>query len=229
MKTAIFTLMLGDKSRYKVCLDSIEKYAQRYKIPFILGSEQKIFFVNHYFEKLQCLELLKEYDRILCLDADMLITPHARNIFEEFPDSNYLYAFNENAPSEHMNRDTWIDTFSPDFEWPIYNGRKMYFNSACVLYSKIHAGLMDLIKQTPFTNYSFSIDGGEQTTLNYVVAKYKIPFKSITHSFNRMDLGEYDPNNERYKADFIHYAGPCKYGNGNKTETMRQDALTLYP
>ena len=43
-----------------------------------------------------------------------------------------------------------------------------------------------------------------------------------------MHLGKSDLNNERYKADFIHYAGPCQYGNGNKPETMKMDYDQFY-
>ena len=43
-----------------------------------------------------------------------------------------------------------------------------------------------------------------------------------------MDLGEADENNERFNSDFIHYAGPCKYGNGNKQETIKKDYYKLY-
>ena len=227
-KLAIFSLALGDISRYKLCLDSIAKYAEKYQLSFFLCNGQKYNFINHYFEKFQCLELLKEYDRVLCLDADVLITPSAKNIFMEYPDENYLYAFNENGDADHMKRDSWIETYSPDFEWPLIDNRKMYFNSGCVLYSKAHINLFSLISQIKFTQKCFSIDGGEQTALNFAVAKNKIPFKSLSHSFNRMDLGEFDNENKRYQADFIHYAGPCKYGNGNKQETIIKDYNNIY-
>lgn len=43
-----------------------------------------------------------------------------------------------------------------------------------------------------------------------------------------MHLGNKDENNERFKANFIHYAGPDVYGNGNKNETMKNDYIKLY-
>lgn len=227
-KTAIFSLAIGNINNYRICLSTVAKYAEKYKIPFFLGTQPTINFINHYFEKFQCLELLKEYDRVLCLDGDVLVTPKAANIFEKYDNENYLYAFHENADSEHMNRDSWIETYEPNFEWPIYNKRKMYFNSGCVLYSKKHANLLDKIKEIKYTNKSFSIDGGEQTALNFAVAKNKIPFESISHSFNRMNLGENDPDNKRYEADFIHYAGICRYGNGDKQNVIKEDYRFLY-
>jgi lipopolysaccharide biosynthesis glycosyltransferase len=228
MKNAIFSLVLGNPEKYKYSLNTITSYAKKYEIPYFICNEQKILFINHYFEKFQCLGLLGEYDRVLCLDGDILITPHARNIFDVYNDADYFYAFHENDEVEHMNRDSWIETYSPNFEWPIYNNRKMYFNSGCVIYSKRHKDVLKTIQEIPFAQKCFSIDAGEQTALNYAIAKSKTPFKSLDHSFNRMDLGQYDFKNDRYQADFIHYAGPCKYGNGNKNETIIKDFENLY-
>lgn len=228
MKNCIFVLALGDISRYEYCLRAIDNYSKKYKLPLFLGRDIRFNFLNHYFEKFQCLELLETFDRVLCIDADILPTPNSRNIFEIYDNLNFLYAFHENFNTEHMNRDGWIDTYSPIFEWPIYKGRKMYFNSGCIIYSKIHKNIGNLIKRNQYSQKCFSIDGGEQTAINYTVAKYQIPFESLDHSFNRMDLGNFDENNDRYNADFIHYAGPCKYGNGNKFETIEKDYKELY-
>lgn len=227
-KTAIFCLAMGDINKYKICLSSVAKYGKKYKIPFFIATQPQIYFINHFFEKFQCLQLLEEYDRVLYLDADIIITPKARNIFEEYPDDQYLYAFNENFDAEHMNRDTWIDMYDPDFEWPTYNNRKMYFNTGCILFSKKHLNLLNLIKQIKFTNKCFTIDASEQTALNFAVSKNKIPFKSIDYSFNRMNLGKTDSENKRYNADFIHYAGVCRYGNGNKQDVIKEDYCNLY-
>jgi len=227
-KNAIFSLVLGDPNKYRTCLTSVLKYSKKYNAPFFIASEIHINFINHYFEKFQCLDLLNEYDRVLCLDADILITPNAKNIFEEYSDMDYLYAFHENDDNETMNRDKWIEAYNPDFEWPTYNNRKMYFNSGCVLYSKKHKDILDKIKEIKYTHKCFSIDGGEQSALNYAIAKNKIPFKTIDYSFNRMNLGQNDPENKRYNANFIHYAGICMYGNGNKQQTIEEDYNKLY-
>ena len=53
-------------------------------------------------------------------------------------------------------------------------------------------------------------------------------FQSFDYSFNRMHLGNKDENHERLNANFIHYAGPDVYGNGNKNETMVNDYNKLY-
>jgi len=227
MKTAIFQIFIGQPHEgYKLCINSVKSYSQG-KADYFISNKTRINGPSVYFEKLQCLDLLDHYDRVLLIDCDILVTPKAENIFEKYPE-DFLFAFNENSDDEWMQRESWIDTYSPDFDWPVYNGRKQYFNTGCVLLNKSHRNILNLMAQMKFTHKNFSIDSSEQTPLNYVVSKHKIPFKSLDYSFNRMDLGKNDPTNERYKANFIHYAGPCRYGNGNKKEAMELDYKNLY-
>ena len=46
-------------------------------------------------EKLEVLRLLKTYDCVLYVDSDILVTPWASNIFEEFSDPTKFYIYNE--------------------------------------------------------------------------------------------------------------------------------------
>ena len=61
---------------------------------------------------------------------------------------------------------------------------------------------------------------------NKVIGAHR--FESFDYRFNRMHLGKKDDLGERFKSNFIHYAGPDVYGNGNKFETMMNDYKTLY-
>ena len=220
--------MLKREKGYKFCFRAVSEYAKKYNISLVLVTSPSIHFINAYFEKFQCLDYLNIYDRVLCLDADVMPTPTARNIFDVYDNPKYLYAFHENLNQGFMNRNMWIDNFHPNFVWPTYRGRLLYLNSGVCLYSRGHEKILPLIKKIPFGPEHLSIDVGEQTGLNYVVFQNKISYRVISHSFNRMDLGEQDPKNKRYQADFIHYAGPCHYGTGIKAEVIHQDFINLY-
>jgi hypothetical protein len=63
--------------------------------------------------------------------------------------------------------------------------------------------------------------------MNYLVAKNKVKFISLDRKYNWMNCGESDPQKKRFKANFIHYAGPCLYG-GTKKETIERDYRELY-
>ena len=230
MKEAIITMSIGRDPNSQSCIESMKRYAKRYDKDFFAIIQPKLNHINVYFEKFQYLELFKEYDRILFLDSDVLITPNARNIFDLYPDPEKFYAFDESSPTEWMNRDKWIEQMPVNFSWPMNRaGVRSYFNSGVQLVGKNCQSFISRIFTERFSANNFYIDTGEQTALNYLCFKYApLRFRSLHYTFNRMDLGEYDLENLRYQADFIHYAGPCKYGNGNKLETIAADYKTLY-
>jgi len=232
MSNAIFQFFVGNPYGYEKCIKSINNYCSKYNIKHIVSNEKKINKAHIMFEKYQFVELLNDptIDRILYVDADIMATPTSKNIFDEYPDNNFMYAYDENDHTAHMDRDPYVFENLSELNWPKNEkGKKQYFN----------AGLMLFPKELLLNNLSmFNIDDipnwpniwyfGDQTIMNYWVVKNNIPFKTLNHSYNRMDLGNYDNFNDRYTANFIHYAGPCKYGNGNKQETMENDYKTLY-
>jgi lipopolysaccharide biosynthesis glycosyltransferase len=176
------------------------------------------------------------FDRVLSLDGDIMITPDARNIFEMYPEEDTLYAYHENDSNDHMDRSKYIAEVHGDLDWPtMSNECKQYFNAGVMLWSKgcfkdpkdIET-FADSVWQVPKKQNTFYF--GEQTALNYAVVKNNIKFSSISHSFNRMDLGNFDPSCDRYTADFIHYAGPCKYAlpGESKRDCMERDYKALY-
>ena len=162
------------------------------------------------------------------MDADVLITPNALNVFEQYPDVNKFYAFHENDNTKDMDRDYIINDLLNDFpEWPIGgNGKRIYFNAGIFLVSKPNINVYKKFKDIP--NLPSIMEFGDQTFLNYLTHKNEVPFESFDHTFNRMHLGKKDESGERFKANFIHYAGPDVYGNGNKFETMMNDYKKIY-
>jgi hypothetical protein len=106
------------------------------------------------------------------------------------------------------------------------NGKRIYFNAGIFLVSKPNINVYKKFKDIP--NLPSIMEFGDQTFLNYLTHKNEVPFESFDHTFNRMHLGKKDESGERFKANFIHYAGPDVYGNGNKFETMMNDYKKIY-
>ena len=229
MDKLIFQFFRGNlQDGYACCMESVRNYAVN-KCDYIVSGDIKINGPQVHFEKLQLLDYFKYYDRILYLDADILITPNARNIFDWYPDTNYLYAFDENLAPGWMDRDPFVAELEPKLNWPLNNyGRYKYFNTGVMLLSRssitMHQPFMHIYECRGARIGCFA----EQTYFNYGIAKSGIRTASIDYGFNRMDLGNHDPHNSRFVADFIHYAGPCKYGNGNKQAAMQADHAQLY-
>lgn len=229
MVNVIFQFFIGNPKGYICGIRSVADYCKKYKLVHCL-SQSRLFPQQHImFEKYQLFDLYKDQkvDRILYLDSDIIITPSASNIFDEYEDSNYFYAYDENDNTEWMDRDRYLFN---DFNWPINSkGKKQYFNAGVMLFPKnFTAKYPDFVNFSDIPAWENIWYFGDQTPINYWTVKNNIPFKTLSHSFNRMDLGNFDPSNERFKANFIHYAGPCKYGTGNKIDTMISDYNFLY-
>jgi lipopolysaccharide biosynthesis glycosyltransferase len=232
MRTAIFQFYIGNFSKaQEVSIRSVQNYCTKYNIDYIYSNQIRIHGPHLMFEKLQILEILQNdtFDRILYLDTDIIITPKARNIFSIYNSPDYFYAFDENMNKSGMDRENEIHEHLINMYWPKnkYN-KKQYFNAGVMLFSKKSVknilNISDLLKDIP--NWPNIYSMGDQTSINYWIVKNNVPFHTLEYSFNRMDLGGCpDPQEERFDADFIHYAGA---GYGDKHNNMIRDWNKLY-
>lgn len=239
MKTAIFNLQIGSpKSHWDICLKTQHAYCKKYGIDHYISKTPFIRYkwcAPHgqiYFEKLQCLSLFdKGYDQVLMLDCDILVTPEARNIFEVYSDVNKIYAYDESQivgirgktlygdEEDIMDRDPYIkrilNSIETPFEWQKnYKNKYRFYNTGAFIFGKNIAHIFtNKVTFDSLVHTKNIYDFWEQTYISSIIQKYDVPNESIDYSFNRMNLGGRDENNERYKADFIHYAGPCLYNN----------------
>jgi lipopolysaccharide biosynthesis glycosyltransferase len=225
MKKALFTLAVGDNPMYKAALKSFQRYADIVNADLIVAEElhYPITLDNPrhtaskaWTEKLYIGELLKEYERVLYLDADIIVAPRAENIFDSYPDLDTLYLFNEGQYLERQHViDKIFNIMGPLDNWPSVNNRPVYYNVGCMLISNQCrlfdiATLDDLQEICNFTQYY------EQTYFNYLIHRDGLKNQHISEKFNRMDaLGS-----EGYReASFIHYAG-----RGYSNSTLKREA-----
>jgi len=213
MKKAIFTLAIGENPMYKAAVKSFQRYADIVEADVVVSSElhYPITLENSrhtvspaWTEKLYIGELLKEYDRVLYLDADIIVAPHAENIFDVYTDLETLYLFNE---GHYLERQHVIDKITnilgPLDNWPQSNGRPMYYNVGCMLISS-QCRLFDIATLEDLQKICNHIQYYEQTYFNYLIHRDGLKHEGLSDKFNRMDaLGK-----EGYiDASFIHYAG----------------------
>ena len=213
MKLAVASLAIGNKEPYRAGLTSAYEYSKKVGADYYLIEEPVVKYRAPHFEKLQVLSLLDQgYDRVLYLDGDTIVNPSARNIFGQYPDESKFYAYDENSNPdvEVMDRDPDVEPLPRDFEWEKNeHGKYKYFNAGVMLFSKKHRLCFSGIETVPDVPAMWTY--AEQTCFNYLIAKNNIEWESLDYSFNRMDLGQPDPDNLRFEADIIHYAGPCRY------------------
>lgn len=170
------------------------------------------------FEKL-CIPLVfKEnpwVDRLLYIDADILITPHAKNIFDEL-DPDYVWMLDETGMgASHVE----LPIISEKLGYPCNN----YYNGGIILMSRKHLFMFDYDLKEVFRS-NFHV----QAFVSYLICKNKVPIKNIPREFNYMAHSKPDPNNERLTASFIHFAGNSFTNGISKKSTIERDYLTLY-
>ncbi len=225
MKKVLFTLAVGNNPMYKAALKSFRRYADIVNADLVVAEElhYPITLDNPrhtaspaWTEKLYIGELLKEYERVLYLDADIIVTPHAENIFDEYPDLETLYLFNE---GQYLERQHVIDKIynimGPLDNWPSVNNRPMYYNVGCMLISN-RCPLFDIATLDDLQEICNFIQYYEQTYFNYLIHRDGLKHQHISEKFNRMDALGSDGYRD---ASFIHYAG-----RGYSNSTLKREA-----
>ena len=196
MKTAIFNICIGRPQPHWIpCMKSQEAHCKRFGIDHIVALDRGFrlldnIFSSIFFEKFQGLDLVlyEGYDRVLLLDADVMITPHASSIFDEYPHGEVFYGFDENVKTGNfttlalpgtnpisvdiMDRDPYINHTNPDYTWAKNKyDRKVYYNAGLMLFGSESAkramDTFDSVKGYPHIDFNF----GDQTYINAVIQK----------------------------------------------------------
>ncbi|MDP6709597.1 MAG: glycosyltransferase [Alphaproteobacteria bacterium] len=214
MKRAIYTIMIGNDPTYRYARHAFADYATRVGAELIvrtklqLSRPEGLIYNMARAAKIQKLfmkELLAEYDRVLYLDADILVAPHAPDIFETYADPEVVYMFDEGG---YADRTVEIDAVSRllglEGDWPRHDGRPVYYNSGVILCSR-GCPLFDLFQLEEVGMIDESLRLVDQTYINYLVNRHGLEAQSLDPRFNRMEiLGD---DERRLEAYFIHYAG----------------------
>lgn len=225
MSNLIFSINYPKCEDYIYCNESAKMYCKKYNLDYFLLEEQKIGWIHHFCERFYITELLKTYDRICYVDGDVMITPHAKNIFEYFPDENKFGAFDENFSG---NRNQFVNPLLYLCPWWEKNERGLYrfFNAGVMLMGKRHLFAFENYRNHPDSSALFA-GCPDQTYLNYLTNYHKLPFVNIGSEFNRMprEEGIKLSREEKFKSSFVHYAGIETH---EKAKIMKKDFETLF-
>jgi lipopolysaccharide biosynthesis glycosyltransferase len=207
-RTALVTIVIGEKYERlaEVSHPLLKKYAEKTGSDFIVWKD----FDGHSlpaYKKLDIYGLLKEYDRVLFIDTDVIIRNDCPNLFELVPET-YFGAFNE---FPFTDRHEAMMSMCQDREWL---QKKIYFNSGVFVCSASHRSI--------FRHGIEPNNFYEQTLLNFRLHALAIPFFDIGYKFNRMtclDIFGVD----RFDSFIMHYAG-CPLETDAFVEQMRSDS-----
>jgi lipopolysaccharide biosynthesis glycosyltransferase len=213
MRKLIVTLCIGDKFKELGDLThpNMIKYANKVGADFKVIDENK-FENNLCFNKLQMLDMLDKYDRILYLDSDVLVGLNCPDLFQEYKygqmamldESPFLdYSKNLKSMAEYYKIDINIED------------NPTYFNAGVILFDRSHKSFLQMpeelgdsdIVNGKFTMFDEYKDFTEQTYFNLMIRKYGIDVEHLSFRYNRCELMDSFTKEHRYQSYIIHYAG----------------------
>ncbi|MFM7264391.1 MAG: glycosyltransferase [Cyanobium sp.] len=192
------------------------EYADRIGADFISlnTSYRKRFAGVANYEKLRIVELLDQYDRLIYVDGDILISPDCPNLLDIVP-ADQLGAFVASRYSDfHNQTNIEIQKALGEIPWRREERDSRIFesfNSGVMVLSKYH---LNALKQAlpaaeVWSRYNDSLNSltlmKDQPVLNYTAQKYQIPLVDLTYKFNHTNAR--GSSADRFASHIIHYAG----------------------
>ena len=196
-KYTIVTITIGEQYKQiaKLTHPTIKEYADRIKADFIVLSDEDRNLPH--WKKFKIFDLLKEYDRVLYLDTDLIIRGDCPNLFEIVPEKK-IGLFNEGRFS---NRVGSMQEACKAYEEDLPRWDGTYYNTGVMVVSRYHRSLF----KTP----EKIIDLGmyEQPYLNLRIIKDDYKVHELEYKFNRMTILDPLTGEPRHASYIIHYAG----------------------
>lgn len=211
---AIVSLRIPRADWVRVTEPSVALYAERHGLDVVNLRSEKLDlsvlkwrrrFRNLHLEKFQLHDLLVHYERVLYLDADVLIHPEAPNIFEQVS-TGAIGVVNEQLGAEAPKREQewhWMQRRLGALD--ATPGR--YFNAGMMVASQTHRPLF------AYKNRNFAAGRWpDQNSLNYYAHRLRLSVEWLGPEWNCMPVfPAFHQPEQRRKAWFIHYAGePAK-------------------
>jgi lipopolysaccharide biosynthesis glycosyltransferase len=208
VKNAIVTLCIGEGAGgfQDYSHPAFQWYADRIGADFLCIDTPKINYDGCLtsirpvlFEKYQIYDFLEDYDRVLYVDTDILVTPHAPNIFDEVPYDAVAGVFEDFGmdTDDRRARIHAVQDALGDLGWT-----EGYMNSGVFVVSKPHREAFRLYVEYPPFDCKY-----EQTSTNWYLRKVAGDIIGLDHRWNYMGISRVFFGPPHRDAYFIHYAG----------------------
>jgi lipopolysaccharide biosynthesis glycosyltransferase len=223
MKLAI-TVRMDDniKEMTDLTFPIIEEYAKRCNCDIIRLSHQPSVMSDDgltHFRIMELYNLYDQYDRILNLDADILIMRRCPNLFEIVPEQAIGTIF-EDIGTRTSARMSCIRNVQAQFGEIYWFGG--YINTGVFLTSKCHRDIF-----TPIDNQYYTGWGSDDVHIGYQINKLKMLIYRLPFHFNHMTMFSEPWNNSasRFNSYIIHYAGNGIFDSTSKISQIRNDIM----
>jgi hypothetical protein len=155
------------------------------------------------YNKMNLVELLDMYERVLFVDTDIIIRDDSPDIFKIVPKDRVAMWREPNAQNRYLVMKAWCDFYNLN----IKNWDENYYNSGVILFSRGHEKLFSIERKIPTKEDLPDDIWYEQTLINSNIFEHNIKMFKISHHFNRIFFLDPLISESRYDSFFIHYAG----------------------
>lgn len=206
----------------------LKDYAKRCGADFAVLTEDSDCTVGHgrwHFKIMQLGKLLDEYDRIICLDSDILIKNSCPNLFDEVPYECVGTNLEDKGTraGERRRRISASNKIFGDIGWT-----ESYINTGVFVVSKPHKIIFEKIDGQYAEHADF--DGGfDDVHLGYLIHKNGIGIHELSYKFNHMTMYSepWNGNPDRFDSHIIHYAGAGMFDAPSRIEQIKRDRKRL--
>lgn len=205
----------------------IKAFCKKWEADFIV-LDMKSYILsddNHdHFRIFEIKNLFNEYDRVISLDADIVITKNCPNLFDIVPEDCIGTIFEDKGTrqEERLKRIQDVQFMFGNVNWN--NG---YINTGVFITSRMHQDIF-----TPIDGKVYTKNGSDDVHVGYQIHKSKFKIKELDFRFNHMTMFS-EPWNDcsnRFDSYIIHYAGVGIFDHGimSRSEQIEKDVKKIY-
>lgn len=203
----------------------IKKFAEKWGAEFRIFEEREWPVHPRHYRIMELGELLNVYDRALCIDSDVIITPNCdKNPFEVVPESKIGTVLEDVGSRQGRRRELIRKVQS---QYGNVGWEQGYINTGFFVVSKRHKDIFQSINATDYWG-GFGFD---DVTLGYQIHAKKHEIYDLHYKWNFTTMfSEKWCGGNRFKAFVIHYAGNGIFEDGvkNRLEQIKKDYGVIY-
>lgn len=195
----ILTISIGEFYNFlsQLTHPTLKYYAEKINADFMAITEPQISNSTPHWEKFLISDLLKEYDRIIYLDTDLIVRKDTPNLFDQVP--YFELGMLDEAPYTE-NRVLSFQQACNDYGVLCKDWDGKYYNTGVMVISRPHKNIFEKPEKEIFNFY-------EQTYINMKIATTKTQVHNLEYWFNRMSCFDPHIGENRHSSYIIHYAG----------------------
>ena len=195
----------------------LKDYAGQWGCDFIVLDDKEAWMTDYelaHYRILNVAEILKDYERVLVIDSDIVIMPGCPNPFEIVPEDKIGSIYEDVGSRESMRKDVikLIQDRHGDVGW-----KTGYINTGFFVASRIHADIFQKIDGKLWVGFGY-----DDALVGYNIHKLGHEVHELPYQFNHMSMFSEPWNNNasRFDSWIIHYAGNAQFpddlsGRGN--------------